>query len=627
MFANLKKIDLITCTFLFSSIILLFFIRRTGTRLLLWTIIIFALLRLLIVIKRKLFWKIRNRIIFSGLFLIVTPLLFIGIFFYFIMYIILAQYSITILDNMMKDQIVNMENQAAKFVFIQDQERMRDEIELVTGYRPPFAHIAFYKKRDGKFQSFFSYPENWNEKKVMIRNYSGYFLINDSIYHGVIKIRGDYAVLFSSLINQKYLDEMSNISDFRIKYRNPQIRPSPQEINNQPELGLTDDEAPLILPWVFEYKYRDFNHPHLEKPLERKTNFWLLIDFEKIYQKIRRGNSDSIQNFARKIINVLIVLFGTFIVISLIIGVRMIRVVTKSINEITKGIQKIRKGDFSARIKIKSRDQMFYLAESFNEMASGINRLLIEEKEKQRLKEELRIARSIQLKLLQKESFSSGEFEIEAANIPATEIAGDYFDYFYQEGEYLSALVADVSGKGASAAFYMAELKGILNYLQKTIKSPADMIAECHDSLKKSFDKKTFITISAVSFRIPEKEFILSRAGHTPAVFYNAAEGKCEELYPDGMAIGLKNFDRKKMNEIRMNYRTGDILFLFSDGLSEIMNEADEILGVENLKEIIAEHHNLSVKEIKEKLFEFSIKFSHEKNNRDDLTFILIKVK
>lgn len=627
MLTNLKKIDIFTSAVLFISIFLLFFVRGSNSRLLLWTIIIFALLRLLIIIKRKLFWKIRNRLIFSGLFLIATPLMFVAIFFYFIMYIILAQYSITILDNMMKDQLINMENQASKFVIIQDKDKMREEIELISSYNPPFAHIAFYKKENGEFRSFFTYPKNWDEEKVMIRSYGGYFLINDSIYHGAIKQIGDYAVLFSSIINQKYLDEMSTISDFKIKYRNPKTRPSPREIGNQPELSLHDDEAPLILPWVFEYTYRDFNHPNLEKPLERKTNFWLLIDSEKVFQKIRRGNNDSIQSFARKSINVLIVLFGTFIIISLIIGIRMIRVVTKSINEITKGIQKIRKGDFSARIKIKSRDQMFYLAESFNEMASGINRLLIEEKEKQRLKEELRIARSIQLKLLQKESFSSTEFEIEAANVPATEIAGDYFDYFYQEGKYLSALVADVSGKGASAAFYMAELKGILNYLQKTIKSPADMLAECHESLKKSFDKKTFITINAVSFRIPEREFLLSRAGHTPAIFFNSEEELCEELYPDGMAIGLKNFDRKKMNEITRTYRQGDILFLFSDGLSEIMNDDDELLGVENLKKIICENHHLPVKEIKEKLFDFSIKFSGGQNNHDDLTFILIKVK
>ena len=160
-------------------------------------------------------------------------------------------------------------------------------------------------------------------------------------------------------------------------------------------------------------------------------------------------------------------LFGFFIIVSFFIGLRMVRVITRAVNELTKGTEKIRRGDFSYRIRIKSREQMHFLAESFNDMASGIGRLLTEEKEKQRLEEELRIARGIQLKLLPPDHFACPEFDIAAVNIPATEIAGDYFDYFHSPGRFLSVLVADVSGKGAQAAFYMAELKGIMNCLQK----------------------------------------------------------------------------------------------------------------------------------------------------------------
>jgi serine phosphatase RsbU (regulator of sigma subunit) len=309
------------------------------------------------------------------------------------------------------------------------------------------------------------------------------------------------------------------------------------------------------------------------------------------------------------------------------VGFRIIRVITKSINLITKGTQKIRKGDFSFRIKIKSGDQLQYLAESFNEMASGIKRLLIEEKEKQRLEEELRIARSIQLKLLPGEELDTAEFEIAAVNIPAEEIAGDYFDYFYKNSGYMYILVADVSGKGTSAAFYMAELKGIVNYLQKNEISPADLISECNDSLSHSFDKATFITMNIAQFIIPDKKFILSRAGHTPAIYFNKKEKKCHALNPEGNAIGLRNFSRANIKEVEMPYRSGDILFLFSDGLSEIMNEEDEMLGIDNLKMLIAENHHLNANEIKKKILDFSIDFSDSKVNSDDLTFIILKVK
>ncbi|MCK5221430.1 MAG: serine/threonine-protein phosphatase, partial [Candidatus Aminicenantes bacterium] len=224
-------------------------------------------------------------------------------------------------------------------------------------------------------------------------------------------------------------------------------------------------------------------------------------------------------------------------------------------------------------------------------------------------------------------SLITKEFEIAATNIPASEIAGDYFDYFYKDGESLSILVADVSGKGTSAAFYMAELKGLVNYLQKKDMSPATLLAECHTTLNESFDKVTFITISIAKFLVAEKKFILSRAGHTQAVFFKKKANECIEIYPEGMALGLINFSRDRIEEIEQKYESGDILFLFSDGLSEIMNKDGEMLGLEPVKKIISENADSSPGEIKQKLLELSIEFAQDKNNKDDLTFIILKVK
>jgi sigma-B regulation protein RsbU (phosphoserine phosphatase) len=242
------------------------------------------------------------------------------------------------------------------------------------------------------------------------------------------------------------------------------------------------------------------------------------------------------------------------------------------------------------------------------------------------LQEELRIARGIQLKLLPPDRFSCPSFDIAAVNIPAQEIAGDYFDYFYQKDKFLSVLVADVSGKGAQAAFYMAELKGIMNYLQKTGKSPAAILTECHLSLQNSFEKVTFITINLVRFDLSEKNLIFSRSGHTPALFFEAATGSCRELTPRGMALGLNNFSRDAMEEMQLPYQSGDIMFFFSDGLSEIMDAEGKMLGSESLQKILVTHAALSAVEIKEKILEFAIAFSKNRANADDLTFVVMKV-
>ncbi len=626
MLRQVKKFDLLISV-LFILTILSLFIFRTLFDFLLWLLITVVVIRVLLYLKRKLLWKTRNRLIFSGLFFVITPIILILIFFLFIVYIIIAQYGVIIIDNLIKRQANQLEYTVDRYLVQPDADEMLERTSQLIRFRPKNLVIALFEKRGNKYERFFIYPDGFDFNKLKVNQFSGYFKIHNTFYLGVMKKRGDFAVLISSLVDQDFLDQLSTISDFRIKF--VKFDSLVEGMHNTEEIAsmASDEEETLFLPWPYKFKFIDFDANNSKDMIEREHLHWLLIDYDKIFQKITGFDTHSVQLNIQKFIYFLMGLFATFIVISFFVGFRIVRVITKSINLITKGTQKIRKGDFGFRIKIKSGDQLQYLAESFNEMSSGIKRLLIQEKEKQRLEEELRIARSIQLKLLPEEDFDTPEFEIAAINIPAEEIAGDYFDYFYQDSKYLYVLVADVSGKGTSAAFYMAELKGIMNYLQKKEISPADLISECHYSLSHSFDKVTFITINIAQFIIPEKTFILSRAGHTPAIFYDSREQQCQKLDPAGNAIGLINFSRKNMNEVKIPYRPGDILFLFSDGLSEIMNSEDEMLGIDNLMTLIEKNHNNSAGEIKQKILDFSIDFSDSKINRDDLTFIVLKVK
>jgi len=538
----------------------------------------------------------------------------------------MAQYGMVIMDNLMKNQLIQIEKIATQYINM-DKDTKVKSIQKWIKIEPGYLNVVFFEKKDDNYTSYFKYPNTFDETPLILNEFSGFFMINNNLYQGCLKKQNQCAILISFAVTQKFLDEFATISDFRMKFQSPNINKTKEVLKIATDPELINDEVLFPFPWMYKYKFLDFNTLKDLKPMEKFSHFWFFLDLQKIYTKITDMKSGTVQTDLKKAIYILIFFFGTFIIISFIIGFRSVRVITRSINLITKGTQRIRNGDFYFRIKTKSGDQLQYLAESFNEMAAGIDRLLIEEKEKQRLEEELRIARSIQLKLLPPDSYSTDEFEIAAINIPATEIAGDYFDYFHKKDEYLSILVADVSGKGTSAAFYMAELKGVINHLQMKDISPATLISECHDSLNSSFDRVTFITISIAKFIIPKKKFLFTRAGHTQAIFYNSKKKDCIELYPEGMAIGLLNFSREKIKEIQISYTSGDILFLFSDGLSEIMNDEDQMLGVKNLKKIIKDNHHLSADNIKQKILDFAISFSDIEIKRDDLTFIILKVK
>ncbi|MGE5340558.1 MAG: SpoIIE family protein phosphatase [Candidatus Omnitrophota bacterium] len=588
--------------------------------LLLCSFVILVTIRLINKLRGRLFWKIRNRLILSGIFLVITPILIILVFFALIGNVFISQYGALIAGNLMKERLKYIEttvDQYLKQSAVLPPHRLSPYIIKHAVEAPHFTVAIWEKKDENKDENYAliaMLPETV-KPPAWVPEIKGYFKLNGKLYYGIMKKNFRMALLMALEINRRYLEELNSLVDLDIECQTPNKHP--RDTNS--------------LSFAQEYSYTDFDPPsgtsRLEKPMEKTGRFILTGNSHKIYRAINAASSGPATDSLKKFVSGFLLLFGTFFLVSFLIGFWIIQVITRSIDQLTNGTQRIRNGDFSFRIKTRSNDQMQYLGECFNEMAAGISLLLINEKEKQRLEEELRIARSIQLKLLPPESFDTDEFEIAAINIPEAEIAGDYFDYFYKPGTCLSLLVADVSGKGASAAFYMAELKGVVNHLQREAISPASLISECHYSLKDTLEKITFITMNVAKFNVPEKKLTLARAGHTPALFFKSSEKKCLELQPQGSAIGIPHFSPEKIKEVQSAYASGDILLLFSDGLTEIMNEEEEMLGIHRLKQIILDHSMLPAAEIKKKILDFSIAFSGKSENRDDLTFILLKVK
>src|SRR4029453_1882496 len=161
----------------------------------------------------------------------------------------------------------------------------------------------------------------------------------------------------------------------------------------------------------------------------------------------------------------LIVVGVLFLIIeaaALTMGLALARSITSSVHELFTGTERVRQGDFTPRINIASRDQLGELADSFNQMPGSIENLLQTAAEKKRLEEELRIAREIQMSLLPARPLDVPGLGVTALCVPAREVGGDYYDLFPLPGDRLGVMIADVAGKGTSAALYMAELKGIV---------------------------------------------------------------------------------------------------------------------------------------------------------------------
>ncbi|HSL21873.1 MAG TPA: SpoIIE family protein phosphatase [Vicinamibacterales bacterium] len=327
-------------------------------------------------------------------------------------------------------------------------------------------------------------------------------------------------------------------------------------------------------------------------------------------------------------------LFVVIQLVALTMGVALARSITGAVHELFAGTERVRHGDFTHRIRVTTNDQLGELAHSFNQMTESIEHLLQTEAEKKRLEEELRIAREIQMSLLPRGPLAMPGLEVTALCVPAREVGGDYYDFFPLGDRRVAILVADVSGKGTSAALYMAELKGLLLALSQRHESPRDLLIEVNRILSDHLDSRSFITMTYGVIDLSAGVMTYCRAGHTPMIYLPARgprRGLAQALQPGGMVLGLRidgNEERFSalLEEETMPLDRGDVFVLYTDGVTEAMNSDSELFGEGRLRRIIEEHGHLRSAELRERILREIEAFVGEADQHDDLTLILIKV-
>ena len=329
---------------------------------------------------------------------------------------------------------------------------------------------------------------------------------------------------------------------------------------------------------------------------------------------------------------------GLFLVIesvALVMGFALAKSITGSVHALFMGTRRVRQGDFAHRIAVETRDQLGMLAESFNSMTSSVEDLLQEAAEKKRLEEELRIAREIQMSLLPTGPVTMPGVAVTALSVPAREVGGDYYDFVQLGARRLAVLVADVSGKGTSAAFYMAELKGVVLSLSRIYQSPKQLLIEVNRIISANIDPRSFITMTYAVLDLEAGTFTYARAGHTPLIYVPAGHpGQCEAqvLTPDGLVLGLQLQGIEKkftdlLEERSLPVAGGDLLVLFTDGITEAMNERGDFFGESRLSRLIEEHGHLPSDELREWIVRDVEAFVGPADQHDDMTMVVLKIE
>ena len=230
--------------------------------------------------------------------------------------------------------------------------------------------------------------------------------------------------------------------------------------------------------------------------------------------------------------------------------------------------------------------------------------LLVELLEKSDVQKEIDLARDIQLSLLPGTSLNKENLEVYSFAHTAKEVGGDYLDVIDTEkGTYV--VIADVSGKGLSAALYMVRMQALVNLLvHKEHPSPKDLFLQLNDFVKSNRKDKTFVTGCVAYFPIDKEEFEYVRAGHNIPIYYSHERDATFNLKANGFALGMTstNMLEQHLEVKRFHFKAGDSVLLYTDGLNESRNERGEEYGEERIESLMEIYGSLHAKTIINKI-------------------------
>lgn len=246
--------------------------------------------------------------------------------------------------------------------------------------------------------------------------------------------------------------------------------------------------------------------------------------------------------------------------------------------------------------------------------------------EKERLSRELSIAREVQRKLLPQNVPVMSGVTMAASSVSAQEVGGDYYDFVRLSEHRLGVIIGDVSGKGTSAAFYMAEMQGIFQSVSRLAESPTDFLHHANVALCQSLDKNIFISAIYAILDLEKEQLVIARAGHCPAAIVRLS-GESRFIRTKGLGLGLDRgtLFKRSITEESISLEPGDVFVLYTDGVVESRAETGEEYGYDRLLKLLQEHRHEDADAIHAAVLRDLRQFMAGEEYDDDMTLVVLK--
>jgi sigma-B regulation protein RsbU (phosphoserine phosphatase) len=335
----------------------------------------------------------------------------------------------------------------------------------------------------------------------------------------------------------------------------------------------------------------------------------------------------SLGDFGPLLTLILVVTAIIFLVLeagALITGVVLTRRITSAVDDLYESTRYIRRGDFTHRVRVQRRDQLGALGESFNEMTSSITELIEEQRKGQRLENEISIAREVQEQLFPQSIPQVEGVELAAICRAARVVSGDYYDFIRLSPCRIGIAVADISGKGISAALLMASLQAALRSqaVLDANGSTAQLVGRLNHHLFHNTSDDRYATFFYGVFDSSTRTLEYTNAGHCAPVF--VADGKVTKLDTGGTVVGL--FAEAEYESGTINAPPDSLLVVFSDGLIEPENVYGEEFGTQRLSDEILRHRDAPPQRLAESLIDSAEQWAGTPEQADDMTVVVARL-
>jgi anti-anti-sigma factor len=320
-----------------------------------------------------------------------------------------------------------------------------------------------------------------------------------------------------------------------------------------------------------------------------------------------------------------------FFLVGVLLIAGLVSVFVKPIQVLTDGVRAIGQGSLDGKISVDGPAEIGAIASVFNEITEKFKKAQEGVLEREKLQKEIEVAKQIQQTLLPKKHPDISGYDIAPYYQAAKEVGGDYYDFVQVDEDTLGVVVADVSGKGVPGSLVMTMIRTALRMEARGNKNASDVMAKMNDFVTDDMKKGMFVTMFYVILDSTNRIISYASAGHNPMILYRAESNETFFLNPKGFPVGISLPDetlfRKSISLEKIKLKKDDMLVIYTDGVTEAMNERREQYGEERLIAALKKFGHLHPAEFIESLERDIKSFTGGEPQNDDITVVAIKEK